>query len=175
MTGADMELKTERLVITCFTADMARSVYEDSRDEDTRRFVPDEVFGSEDEAAETVRFLMSRYDGNEGPFVYPVLLRDGNESIGYVQLVPAGEGAWETGYHIAKRHTGNGYATEAVNAFLPVICARLGIKEVYGIALKENAASVRVLRKCGFETLYTGPGEYQGETRCIVKMIRRMD
>ena len=49
------------------------------------------------------------------------------------------------GYHIAKVHTGNGYATEAVKAFLPVIAEKVGITEVYGIRLLENAASGRVL------------------------------
>jgi len=34
---------------------------------------------------------------------------------------------WEVGYHIASKYTGNGYATEAVKAFVPLIMKRLNI------------------------------------------------
>ncbi len=40
-----MKIKTPRLTITTFSPDMAQSVYENSQDDDTRRFVPDEVYG----------------------------------------------------------------------------------------------------------------------------------
>lgn len=106
-----MRIETDRLIITDFTLDMAEDVHLNSLDEDNRRFVPDEVFETVEEARETVEFLMSRYGGDEGPFVHPILLKTG-ENIGYVQLVNIGEG-WELGYHIAKAYTGKGYATEA--------------------------------------------------------------
>ena len=154
-------IETERLNITEFTPDMAGAVCENSHDEDTRRFVPDEVFETEEDAAQTIEFLMSRYGGSEGPFVYPVLLKDGT-NIGYVQAVPLDGGGWEIGYHIGGRYTKSGYATEAVKAFLPVIMKKLGISEIMGICLADNAASRRVLEKCGFVTEYTGPGEYHG-------------
>ena len=64
-------VETERLIITEFTMDMAEDVHENSLDEDNRRFVPDEVFETVEEAGETVAFLMSRYGGSEGPFVVP--------------------------------------------------------------------------------------------------------
>lgn len=153
-------LETERLVITEMTMDMAMDVHQNSLDEDTRRFVPDEVFETLDDAKETIEFLMSQYGSTDGPLVYAVLTKDGNKNIGYVQLVPIDDGKWEIGYHVAKAFTGNGYATEAVKAFLPVITEKVGITEVYGIRLLENVASGRVLEKCGFETFFTGEGPY---------------
>ena len=162
-------METERLVIAQFTPDMAQAVHENSLDEDTRRFVPDEVFETVEEAAETVAFLMSRYDSAEGPFVYPILLRDGS-NIGYVQLAPIEEG-WEIGYHVAKQHTRHGYATEAVRAFLPKMAERMGLKEIWGVCLRENTASLRVMEKCGFRPVYAGRGAYQGREREIVKEI----
>ncbi|MBQ2183072.1 MAG: GNAT family N-acetyltransferase, partial [Lachnospiraceae bacterium] len=151
-------LETDRLIITEMTMDMAPDVHINSLDEDTRRFVPDEVFETLDDAKETIEFLMSQYGSMEGPLVYAVIIKDENKNIGYVQLVPIGEGKWEIGYHIAKAFTGKGYATEAVKAFLPVMSEKFGTNEVYGIRLKENAASGRVLEKCGFETFFTGEG-----------------
>lgn len=165
-----MRIETDRLIITEFTLDMARAVHENSLDGDNRRFVPDEVFETVEEARETVAFLISCYAG-DGPRVYPVLIKDSGENIGYVQLVPLGDGQWEIGYHIAKRRTGKGYATEAVTAFLPVVSEEAGAREVLGICLKDNAASKRVLQKCGFEETYEGPGDYQGEEREIFRSL----
>ena len=166
-----MTIETERLIIKEFDLSMAKAVHENSLDDDNRRFVPDEVFETENDAKETIEFLISQYGSGDGPLVYPVFTKR-NENIGYVQLVPIEDG-WEIGYHIAKKHTGNGYATEAVSAFLPVIAEKKSLSEIYGICLKENIASVRVMEKCGFENLYSGTGEYQGETRKIVKNVWR--
>ena len=162
-------IETARLVITDFTPDMAEAVHLNSLDEDNRRFVPDEVFETVEVAAEVLDFLISRYGGSEGPFVHPVLLKTG-ENIGYVQLVPIEEG-WEIGYHIAKPYTRRGYAAEAVRAFLPVMAGTYGLDRIYGVCLADNAASVRVMEKCGFAPLYRGPGPYQGETREIYKAV----
>ncbi len=165
-----MNIKTSRLKITTFSMDMAQNVYENSQDDDTRRFVPDEVYDSAEEAREAIVFLMSRYESTDGPFVYPVLTNEG-QNIGYVQLCKLEDGSWEIGYHIAKNFTGKGYATEAVKAFLPAMAKKLNIKEIYGICLAENTASVRVLEKCGFTQIYHGLGNYQGKEAQIVKSV----
>lgn len=68
-----MRLETERLIITEFDLSMAYDVHINSLDEDNRRFVPDEVFETEEDAKETIEFLMGCYGGTEGPLVYPVL------------------------------------------------------------------------------------------------------
>ena len=119
-----MKIETKRLIITEFDMNMAESVHINSLDEDNRRFVPDEVFETVEEAAETVEFLIGVYENGNGPLVYPVLLKDGTY-IGYVQAVPFDNGTWEVGYHIGGNYTKQGYATEAVTAFLfSVVSAR---------------------------------------------------
>ena len=163
-----LSLETERLIITEFTPDMALAVHENSLDEDNRRFVPDEVFETVEEAAETIEFLMSRYGGSEGPFVYPVLLKD-TTNIGYVQAVPLGDGIWEIGYHIGARYTKRGYATEAVKAFLPVMMNSLELDKIAGICLADNIASQKVMEKCGFVLEFRGIDNYQGEKREICR------
>ena len=165
-----MKIRTPRLTITTFSPDMAQAVYENSQDDDTRHFVPDEVYNSVEEAREAIDFLMSCYDSADGPFVYPVLT-NGGKNIGYVQLCRLDDGKWEIGYHIAKQFTGKGYATEAVKAFLPAMAKNHNLKEVYGICLAENTASVRVLEKCGFTQIYQGRGNYQGKENKIIKAI----
>ena len=164
-------LETDRLAIAEFTPEMARDVYENSLDEDNRRFVPDEVFETVGEAESAVSFLMAQYGRTDGPLAYPVFTRDGWTNVGYVQLVPIGGGRWEIGYHIAKKHTGSGYATEAVSAFLPAMAKAVGIDEIHGICLSDNTASRRVLLKCGFVPVFEGVGDYQGEEREIFRSV----
>lgn len=165
-----MKIETERLMITQFTMDMAEAVHVNSLDEDNRRFVPDEVFETVEEAADTVSFLMSVYENGDGPLVYPVLLKNGTY-IGYVQAVPFDDGTWEVGYHIGMNYTKQGYATEAVKAFLPVIMPRLGLDCIKGICLADNIASRKVMERCGFVKQFEGVGPYQGAERPICRYM----
>ena len=164
-----LRIETERLVITTFDEEMAEAVHLNSLDEDNRNFVPDEVFETIETAKETILYLMVCYGKKEVPLVYPILLKNGN-NVGYVQAVPYKEG-WEIGYHITKEHTQNGYATEAIQAFLPIIMDYLAVKEIYGVCLKSNLASRRVLEKCGFKELFCGTDQYQGQEREIYKYL----
>lgn len=163
-----MHITTDRLIITKFTMDMAEAVHLNSLDEDNRRFVPDEVFETVEEAADTVGFLMGVYENGDGPLVYPVLLKDGTY-IGYVQAVPFDDGTWEAGYHIGENYTKNGYATEAVTAFLPAIMPRLGLERIKGICLADNKASAKVMERCGSVKEFEGLGPYQGQEREICR------
>lgn len=147
---------------------MAESVHINSLDEDNRRFVPDEVFETVEDAADTIEFLMGCYKTGEGPLVYPALKKDGTY-IGYVQAVPFENGSWEVGYHIGANYTKQGYATEAVIAFLPVIMQELKINQMMGVCLAENMASRKVMERSGFVKEYEGMGNYQGEERKICR------
>lgn len=163
-----MKIETERLTITRFTMDMAEAVHLNSLDEDNRRFVPDEVFETIEDAQDTVGFLMGVYENGDGPLVYPILLKDGTY-IGYVQAVPFDDGTWEVGYHIGANYTKKGYATEAVKAFLPVIMPKLGLSRMTGICLADNMASRKVMERCGFIKDFEGVGPYQGDERPICR------
>lgn len=140
----NMKIETKRLTISEFDMDMAESVHRES--------------------------LMGCYASGEGPLVYPILLKD-DTYIGYVQAVPFDDGTWEIGYHIGGNYTKQGYATEAVTAFLPVIMKQLGITEIRGICLADNLAAVKVMERCGFICLYDGIGDYQGEKQKIRKYV----
>lgn len=163
-----MNIKTERLLITKFTMDMAYDVHVNSLDDDNKKFVPDEVFETVEIAKDTLGYLISCYETNESPLVYPVLLED-NTNIGYVQAIDLENGSYEVGYHIATLYTNKGYATEALKAFLPVIMDKLGIKSILGVCVKENIASIKVLEKVGFKKIFDGVDFYQGEEKQVVK------
>lgn len=161
------------LSICFFDKSMVYDVWQNSLDEDNRKYVPDEVFETLEEAQEVIKELIASYSSKDGPFVYAVIRNKDKANLGYVQLVKIQEG-WEIGYHIAKIYTGKGYATEAVNLFLNYLKDKIDIKQIYGIALKTNKASKRVLEKTGFKTIYEGPGIYQGKRRQIIKAIKEL-
>ena len=164
------------MIITEFTPDMAASVSEQSLDEANRRFLPDEVFETEEIAAEVIADLSALYGTTDSPLVYPVLLKQEAQAakhIGHVEAVPLEEGGWEIGYHIGGAYTGHGYAAEAVRAFVPVMLERLGIDEMCGVCHAENVASCRVLERAGFSLVFDGVGQYQGAEAPVRKYVFR--
>ena len=163
----------DKLQIVKMNQSMYYDVYKNSQDDNNRKYVPDEVFDSLEEASEVVNQIINSYDSEDGPFVYAVIRKKDSANLGYVQLVKIEEG-WEIGYHITEIYTGNGYATEAVNLFLNYVKNNTSLKQIIGIALAANKASRRVLEKCGFEFLYEGNGLYQGRKRKIIKTIKRL-
>ena len=165
--------ENDKLQIVKMNQAMSYDVYKNSQDNNNRKFVPDEVFDSLEEASEVVNQINNSYDNEDGPFVYAVIRKKDSVNLGYVQLVKNEEGS-EIGYHIAENYTGNGYATEAVNLFLNYIKNNTSHKQIIGIALASNKASRRVLDKCGFELIYEGIGLYQGRKRKIIKTIRHL-
>ena len=169
-----MTLITNNLLsIKYMNIDMSYDVYINSQDENNKKYVPDEVFNSEKEAKEVIKEIIKNYESKDGPFVYAIIRNIDNKNIGYVQLIKIKDG-WEIGYHVGPLFFGKGYATEAVKLFLKYIKDNTNIKEVYGIALKDNIASLRVLEKCGFAIIYEGYGLYQGKRRKIVKTIYKL-
>ena len=171
LNNMDLPIKSERLYIAKFDNSMAESVHINSLDDDNRRFVPDEVFETVAEAQEIIDAIVSFYSKRDAPLIYAVMLNNG-QHIGHVQAVPIPKG-WEIGYHIAKPFTGNGYATEAVNAFLPLVMHYLGITQIDGLCHADNIASCKVLEKCGFTLEYNGMGQYQGNEQHICRYIKK--
>lgn len=65
----------------------------------------------------------------------------------------------EIGYWLGAPHWGHGYATEAVRALIDQAFGEFGYEAVEAGARTSNAASRRVLEKCGFQ--WTGVGLYR--------------
>ena len=165
--------RSDRLTIKTMDTSMYYDVWRNSLDLDNKRFVPDEVFNTLEEASDVVNSIIECYESEDGPYVYAVIRNEDKANIGYVQLVKMEEG-WEIGYHIAKRYTGNGYATEAVKLFLDYLKTNTKIDKVYGVALADNKASRKVLNKCGFELYFEGKDLYQGKPRKIIKSLLKL-
>jgi len=164
-----LPLETERLHITKFEISMAESVYRLSLDEDNRRFIPDEVFETVDEARKIIDTIIKWYAGKDAPLVYAITLN--NQHIGHVQAIPVKGKNWEIGYHIGSEYTCKGYATETVKAFLPSIMKHLKITKIYGLCHAENIASRKVLEKSDFVLDFKGEGTLHGKIQEVCRYV----
>jgi RimJ/RimL family protein N-acetyltransferase len=88
-----------------------------------------------------------------------ITLRDSSTVIGACSLEWRGGPHPEIGYWLGVPYWGQGYATEAVQTLIDQSFSDLGNEEVEGGARPINAASRRVLEKCGFQ--WTGVGLYR--------------
>jgi RimJ/RimL family protein N-acetyltransferase len=68
---------------------------------------------------------------------------------GLVKQRPEGEPEIEVGYHFAREHWGQGYATEAAGACVRLAFEVLRVPRVIALIRPENEASARVARRLG--------------------------
>lgn len=107
--------------------------------------IPD--FACEAEAERMVCKLLDLSSSKER-YERGIFLSETGELIGFVNDVEMEGGRIEMGYVISPRHKGKGYASEAFAAVIAELFAR-GWREVTAGAFSENAASYRVMEKCG--------------------------
>ena len=69
-------ISNKRIDIVKMNKSMYYDVYRNSLDEDNRRFVPDEVFETLEEASEVVNQIIECYDSEDGPFIYAVIRKE---------------------------------------------------------------------------------------------------
>ena len=161
----------QRISLVFIEQSMTYDIWQNSLDDNNRKYVPDEVFETIEETSFVVNQIIKNYETKESPLVLAVFINETKQNIGYVQLVEIPEGQ-EIGYHINEKFTNKGYASEAVNLFIDYLKENTDLEKVYGIALAINKASRRVLDKTGFQLYYEGIGFYQGKKRKIIKTVK---
>lgn len=81
-----------------------------------------------------------------------VLLDQGGAIVGRANLknIDLAARSAEAGCRIAQQHSGNGLAARALNHLRDEARARWGLERLSAFVAIDNAASVRVVQKCGF-------------------------
>ncbi|MGB0085224.1 MAG: GNAT family protein [Rhodomicrobiaceae bacterium] len=83
------------------------------------------------------------------------LFRNGdNRLLGGVTLTNARRGVSQSvsiGYWVGEPHARQGYMTAAVGVLVPFVFESLGFHRIEAACLESNAASRRLLEKCGFQ------------------------
>jgi ribosomal-protein-alanine N-acetyltransferase len=164
-------IETDRLIVRKLSLDDADLLYRYSREEITKKELPDEVFGNITETKKTVEYFISNYD-NEYPLVYGVILKEKDIIIGHIGLSKIDRGI-EIGYAIATDYQNNGYMSEVIMPFATWAKNNLRIEKIYGIAKSENAASWKILEKNGFKLEEEGIFKDYFERKFIVKIYSK--
>ena len=80
---------------------------------------------------------------------YLILDRVTKEPVGTIDLRFDPDEAAHFGYWLATPVWGRGYASEALAALLDFGFGVLGLRRIWGAAMPDNPASIRVMEKCG--------------------------
>lgn len=164
-------MQTERLTLRPFTRDDQTDMIVLLKNETIKKtyMIPD--FTDESQAVTLFEKLMNR-SLDDAHYVRGVFLKD--KAIGFVNDVAIENGRVEIGYVIDPAHHNQGYCTEAVRAVIADLFGR-GYTEVEAGAFPGNAASLRVMEKCGMKRIdKTERVAYRGKTYdCVFHAIRR--
>lgn len=102
-------------------------------------------------------FVRRARAGQIGKCVYAITLADSGHFVGCCGINRARpEPGLGLGYWIGEPHWGKGYATEAAHALIDLAFRATAIERLHASCRVTNAASRRVIHKCGFQ--YAGMG-----------------
>jgi RimJ/RimL family protein N-acetyltransferase len=163
-------IKTQRLTLRKFNLNDVQKVFEFSREESLKKWIPNQCYSDINEAAGIVKLIIGNYMKSELPVVLAVEKSDTAELIGHVGLSGIDEGV-EIGYAIGQQYQKSGYASEAVGAFCDWCRSEFKYDKIWGIVKKGNTASCRVLEKTGF----TKTGNESTVRDVYVKELKRLE
>ena len=99
----------------------------------------------------------------------------GEAAMGFINDVEIKDGKIELGYALAPCYHGQGYMTQALQAAMAELF-QLGYREVVCGAFSENAASMRVMEKCGMKRItFTEDIEYRGKPHLCIYYTKEND
>lgn len=113
------------------------------------QYTGDGAFKNIQEAEEIVKYVIGQYKKN-GYGRWMVLNKETNEPLGWCGL-KYHEDTKETdlGYRFMQKYWNKGYATEAAIACIDYGFNVLKLDRIYGQAMRDNTASIQVLKKTG--------------------------
>jgi len=141
-------------------------LFEHSRDRDAIRMAAFTSPEADDRTNFERRWARLRSDGSTTNRVVEI---DGRV-VGHIASFDL-EGHREVTYWIGRDDWGRGIATRALQEFLQLEATR----PVYGRAASDNAASIRVLTKCGFLVVGEGRGFAHGRNEETDEVVLRLD
>jgi len=162
-------LTSKRLNLRLFRKSDLEKIYQMSQEEGIKKWLPDQNYQDNKEAAEVIDFLINCYEDinpQKKPFVLGIELKKNKELIGHIGLSPVDE-LVEVGYAVEEKYQGAGYATEAVKEFSAWAQKELNLEAIWGIVEKDNSASAKVLEKAGY-LLDNSKGNIDKDYHCLV-------
>ncbi|MSP43083.1 MAG: N-acetyltransferase [Alphaproteobacteria bacterium] len=150
----EMELigRTSRLILRCLMPEDAAQIQPLADNWEVAKQTANLPFPYGKEDAETFvgQALTAHRSGRE--LVFAIVRREDERLIGLTGLV-ADVAPMEVGYWLGQPFWGCGYATEALEEIQKYIRTILSHRRLHAVVFGENAVSIRVLTKCGFDFL----------------------
>lgn len=151
-------IETERLLLRELLPSDDNGMFELDSDPDVQRYLGNKPIKTLEEARQTIAFIRQQYLEN-GIGRWAVVEKETNDFVGWAGLKLVRERInnhiifHDLGYRLIRRYWGCGYATESAKASLDYGFEQLKLKEIYGMAEVNNAASRRVLEKVGLKLI----------------------
>jgi ribosomal-protein-alanine N-acetyltransferase len=151
--ASETVLETERLIARKWVIEDAEAAFSIYGDPEVMRFLGS---GQPPENVEKMGESLSRIIERDKDSVYgswALELKETGEVVGAVLLKPLPESKnIEVGWHLAQRHWGKGYATEAARAAV-AYGFELGLDTIYAVVFPENTRSLAVTSRLGMEPM----------------------
>lgn len=144
-------LKTERLILRNVSPDDAALMYDYRNHEQCARYQR----GQTKDYEGILKLTHNRCKDvitTDHPFMVAVALKETDEMIGEIVVMP-NDGAITLGYTFSYKYHRKGYAYEALQPFIEMLHARYPEWEFICFTEVENAASIALLKKLGYEDL----------------------
>jgi RimJ/RimL family protein N-acetyltransferase len=154
-----MHIETERLKIRSFVEDDIRDYAVIVADARVTRYLADGAPHRYEEARSYILDCIAR-DAATGISRYAVLRKAAGDLIGFCGFRRL-DAYVDFGWRYAHRAWGHGYGTEAALAVLGYGIDRLALRDIAAGTFVENVASLRIIRKLGFE--HQVADEYYGK------------
>jgi ribosomal-protein-alanine N-acetyltransferase len=145
-------LETARLLLRELNAGDGQALFAVFADDEVTRFYNVDTMDDVAPAQTIIARMRSRYTERVGIRWAIVDKADGRliGTIGF-NAIDASDHRAVVGYELARRAWGRGFATEALSRVVQYGHAKIGLNRIEAAVMKGNEASVRVLRKVGFE------------------------
>lgn len=143
-------IETERLLLRPFTLNDAEKAFEMNADPEVLKYIPMEPCKSVEETRALIKRTTLADYKKYGFGRHAVILKSENNLIGFTGLKQEEEiNGVDLGYRLSRKYWGKGLGYEAAAPFVKVAFEEMNIPLLYGSAMKENLASIRILKKLG--------------------------
>lgn len=150
-----MKLETERLILRTITPDDLADYYEIFGNPTIAKYDDFPLTRDLEDAKNDIARIQSNYKSHTGDQEYAAQFKESGKVIG-VLAYRIKESIAYVGYHFNESYHGQGFATEAMRAFLPwLIDAEY--REIRAAVDPQNLPSIHVLEKLGFYYYKTKP------------------
>ena len=147
------------MVLRAMTADDAEAVFALNANPDVMRYTGEPLLESLESAADAI----ANYPDFDtvGYGRWACILKEEQRMIGFCGLKYLSDlDAVDLGYRLLPEYWGRGLATEGCRASVSFGFDVIGLQQIIGLVLPENAASIRVLEKVGMQC--DGEFDYDG-------------